>query len=253
MIKEARYAARLRFAGSLPERAGRTQSVEICRLSHKLPLSTDHLAAAVVFAVQARELERRVAKPLVLHSSSEHKAAGMACVLSSVAYLEANINEFVSNAADENVADGIAGTAVAITRLKGVWGTTASNVSILDKYDLVLALCDLPTFTKGTAPYQSAALLIRLRNVLTHFEPSWEPSGGPHEDTNLTRLSRSLRRLFPENSLAEPYQPYFMQRCLGFGSSKWAISTIVAFVTEFRKRLGVGFSPTYLLPYIDQL
>jgi hypothetical protein len=223
------------------------------QISHKLPLSTDHLAAAVVFAVQTREFERGTAKPFVLHLSSEHQAAGIACVLSCVAYLEANINEFFSNAAEESVADGIAGTPTVIARLRSVWGTTASNVSILDKYDLVLALCDLPTFTKGTAPYQSAALLIRLRNTLTHFEPSWEPGGGPHEAEDLAGLSRSLRRLFPENTLAQPYQPFFMQRCLGYGSSKWAIATSISFVTEFMKRLGVGFSPTYLLPSIEQL
>jgi len=111
----------------------------------------------------------------------------------------------------------------------------------------------VPTFEKGQTPYQGAALLMRLRNALTHFEPSWEPSGGPQEDKELAGLSRALRRLFPENALAEPYQPFFMQRCLGYGSSKWAITTSVAFVTEFRKRLGVGFSPTYLLPSIETL
>lgn len=220
---------------------------------HKLPLSTEHLAASVVFATQARELESGRMKPQVLHVRSELTAAALGCVMSSVAYLEANINEFFSHAVDEGHGEGLAKTPVVIERLRTAWQSSAGKTTILDKYDLVLGLADAPTFRKGASPYQGVAKLIRLRNALTHFVPEWQPGGGWSEDSELGALSKSLRRLFPENVLAESYEPFFIGRCLGYGSSKWAVTCSVAFVTEFRGRLGVGFSPTYLLSAINTL
>lgn len=222
-------------------------------VSHKLPLSTDHLAASVVFATQAREFERGRLKPVVLHERSEHVAASIGCILSAVGYLEANINEFFSDAAEEGMSDGVAATPAVLERLRNVWHTTASKTTILDKYDIVLALCDLPTFEKGAAPYQGVAKLIKLRNALTHFVPDWQPGGGPKEDAELDALSKSLRRLFPENALAGWHEPFFPYRCLGYGSSKWAVSQSLAFVSEFMRRLGVGFRPTYILESIQKL
>ena len=222
-------------------------------VSHKLPLSTDHLAAAVVFATQAREFEQGRLKPLVLHERSEHTAAAMGCILSAVGYLEANINEFFSDAADEGMSDGVAASRPTLQRLTSIRSTMASKTTILDKYDIVLALCDLPTFDKGAAPYQGVAKLIKLRNALTHFVPEWQPGGGPQEDAELDALSRSLRGAFPENALAARHEPFFPYRCLGYGSSKWAVTQSIAFVTEFMKRLGVGFRPSYILDSVQSL
>ena len=148
----------------------------LMRALHKLPLSSNHLEAAVVFATQARDFELKRAKPQILNPLSEHRAACMGCVLSAVGYLEANINEFFSDAAEEGVSDGVAATAVNLERLRRMWYSHTPKTNILDKYDLVLTLCDLPFFDKGAAPYQGAALLIRLRNTLTHFVPEWQPT-----------------------------------------------------------------------------
>lgn len=222
-------------------------------VSHKLPLSSDHLAAAVVFATQAREFEQGRLRPLVLHERSEHTAASIGCILSAVGYLEANINEFFSDAAEEGMSDGVAASPAVLQRLRSIRSTMASKTTILDKYDIVLALCDLPTFDKGAAPYQGVAKLIKLRNALTHFVPEWQPGGGPQEGAELDALSRSLRGVFPENDLAARHEPFFPYRCLGYGSSKWAVTQSIAFVTEFMKRLGVGFSPNYILGSVEKL
>ena len=222
-------------------------------VSHKLPLSSDHLAAAVVFATQAREFEQGRLKPLVLHVRSEHTAASIGCILSAVGYLEANINEFFSDAADEGVSDGAAASLAVLQRLRSIRGTTASKTTILDKYDIVLAVCDLPTFDKGAAPYQGVVKLIKLRNALTHFVPEWQPGGGSQEVAELDALSKSLRNAFPENGLAAQHEPYFPYRCLGYGSSKWAVTQSIAFVTDFMKRLGVGFRPGYILESVQTL
>jgi hypothetical protein len=165
--------------------------------------------------------------------------------------LEANINEFFSDAADEGVSDGAAASPAVLQRLRSIRSTTASKTTILDKYDIVLAVCDLPTFDKGAAPYQGVGKLIKLRNALTHFVPEWQPGGGSQEVAELDALSKSLRNAFPENGLAAQHEPYFPYRCLGYGSSKWAVTQSIAFVTEFMKRLGVGFSPGYILESVQ--
>lgn len=173
------------------------------------------------------------------------------CLWSAI--LEANINEFFSDAVDEGMSEGLANNPVVIERLRAVSSSSAAKTTILDKDDLVLGLCDLATFNRGTPPHQGLAKVIRLRNALPHFIPEWQPGGGPNEDGELASLSRSLRRAFPENPLAKAYEPFFPHRCLGYGSSKWAITQSIAFVTEFRTRLGVGFSPTYLFEPIQSL
>lgn len=224
------------------------------KIYHKLPLSRDHLEAAILFGVQAREIEAQRTRPLLFHASSEIQSAAMACVFSSVGYLEATINELFSHAVEENVQPSADGGPQEVARFKQLWKLGVPKSSVLDKYDTALTLCDRDAFQKGTAPYQPVALLIKLRNALTHFVPEWQPGGGwPHEDAELAKLSKSLRTAFPENRLAEEFQPYFPYRCLGYGSSKWAVTSSIAFVTDFRARLGLGFSPTYILPAVNSL
>jgi hypothetical protein len=224
------------------------------KIYHKLPLSSDHLEAAILFAFQARELEAQRVKPLLFEPLSEIQSAAMACTLSTVAYLEATINEFFSDVIDEIARPGVDVDPGATNRFKKLWKLGVPKSSVLDKYDTALALCDRSEFSKGAPPYQPVALLVKLRNALTHFAHEWQPGGGwPHEDAELAKLSKSLRTAFPENRLVEPSQPYFPYRCLGYGSSKWGIISSVAFVTDFRMRLGLGFSPTYILPKVNSL
>lgn len=222
-------------------------------IQHKLPLSLDHLMAAVLSATHAREFERGKREPILFHISAEHTSACISCVFSTVAYLEADINEFFADAAEEGAADGIAKEPVVLSRIRAAWEREHRS-PVLDKYDLALALCDQPMFDRGAAPYQAVALLTRLRNALIHFKPEWQPGGGwPGEDDELSKLSKALRKSFPENAIAEEYQPYFIQRCLGYGSSRWAVTSSIDFVKEFRARLGTGFRPTYILPFVADL
>jgi len=221
-------------------------------IRHKLPLSLDHIVAAVLSATYVREFEYGERAPVLFHSRAEHRSACLSCIFSTVAYLEADINELFANA-EEGHADGLAKDPIVLTRIRAAWELVQRSAT-LDKYDLALALCDQPVFNKGESPYQAVALLVRLRNALIHFKPEWQPGGGfTDEESELSKLSKSLMKSFPENSLAETYQPYFIQRCLGYGSSKWAITSSVAFVKEFRARINAGFSPTYVLPFVDKL
>lgn len=229
-----------------------TLSFNYQMIRHKLPLSVDHLVAAVLSATHARDFESGKREPILFHKKAEHTSASISCIFSTVAYLEADINEFFANL-EEGAADGLAKDPTVLARLRAAW-VLEDRSATLDKYDLALALCDQPMFNKGEALYQAVALLIRLRNALMHFKPEWQPGGGwPDEEKELSKLSKSLMKAFPENGLAEAYQPSFIQRCLGYGSSKWAITSSIAFVKEFSARLGAGFSPTFILPVVAKL
>src|SRR5439155_11260169 len=109
----------------------------------------------------AREFEGGRVQPLVLHVRSEHRGSAIACVLSAVGYLEAGINEFFSNAVDEDHGVGVAAAPAVIERLRTLWHSSSGKTTILDKYDLALGLSDVATFDKGSAPYQGVAKLIR--------------------------------------------------------------------------------------------
>lgn len=124
--------------------------------------------------------------------SQERRACVTGAILTSVAFLEATANELFSDAAD--VVPGIPGaasstlmlgrlnglTADTIQRYRAMWKLSVprrANYQVLNKFEIALALADKEPFDRGSRVYQEAALLIKLRNSLIHYEPSWAPRG----------------------------------------------------------------------------
>ena len=206
-----------------------------------------HLESAVLFALQAKALETGTEEPRLFSRRTEHRAAAVACVFSSVAYLEAEINEFFSDVSD-GIALGYFGfseeVAARISRSWKMGVPRTARYAVLEKYEVALTLCDLPPIPPGEYPHQAVQLLLKLRNALTHFEPEIQPTGGTsYEEEELGKLSRGLRSAFLGNPLAGEHEPFFPYRCLGFGSSSWSVRASFALVKLFRERLDLGYSP----------
>ena len=98
----------------------------------------------------------------------------MNAILSSVAFLETTVNEVFQDAHDNSPSRIAAFTPGAHGVMLGIWALSeedGKHSKTLSKYQLALRLAGQTEFLKGEDPYQSAALLIELRNFLTHYKP----------------------------------------------------------------------------------
>ncbi len=199
--------------------------------------SRQHLEAAVLCARHAHAFE--VAHAGQVTFLSEHRSHVVGAVLFSVACLEAAANEFFADAAEGTLSRLRPLDEKTVARLAELWKAgvpRTARYTVTEKYSIALALADRPPFDRGSDPWQSAVLLTRLRNALTHYEPEWVPAASvgavaPHQ------FERALRGKFAINPLAADSLPFYPDKVLGFGCAAWAIFTTSRFIAEFSERL----------------
>jgi hypothetical protein len=219
-------------------------------------LSIGHLKNTAHFARLTGEIEHHV--EFSWGTFKPHEANAMGAVLSSVAFLEAAVNELYADAAEDSHPSEIMrsigeGYAIKMPKrvrdlLAGLWGTERFRVGArtLEKYDTALRMAGAARFDRGAQPYQDVALLIQLRNALIHFGPQSHHEG----EEEPTRFETKLKGKFPLNPLAapinplgnDPMQPFLPDKCLGYGCAMWALESSVEFTEEFFSRMGLKAS-----------
>jgi hypothetical protein len=201
------------------------------RLRQKSAFAVQHLMAAARFARMCGKVELEHAGEPLGNIHAEEIAFVSAAVLLSVASLESNINEFLSE--DEKLFPQMnpGGRAVLVKLL------LERRRRILEKYQKVLALRGRKPFEEGSEPYQSVDILIKLRNELVHFKPEWHDEQNKHED-----LGKHLRGKFALNPFfSEENAVLFPQRCMSYGCAKWAVESSLKFMKAFSERMGLPF------------
>jgi hypothetical protein len=112
-----------------------------------------HLQAAALFARQSSKLEREHGGSNVVSSEmfSEHRAYVTGAILSAVSFLEAEINEIFADAGDDQ-REHIYQLGDVIFLLRRMWALgvpKTASYSILDKYQIALALSDKQELSTG--------------------------------------------------------------------------------------------------------
>ncbi|MBI2488072.1 MAG: hypothetical protein HYW01_14235 [Deltaproteobacteria bacterium] len=199
--------------------------------------SSYHLWAAEHFYQLAGEIED--AHEGRSRFDIKHRAYVTNTILSSVAFLEAAINEVFQDAFD-NYLIYIGSLSVETRKiLADFWDMTEADnksfVSILDKYQLALRFAGMEPFNKGENPYQDANLVVKIRNTLIHYKP--QLLGGE----NIHQLEAKLKGKFPENKLmsGSAGNPYFPDKALGKGCAEWTVKSVLIFANGFFLRMGV--------------
>jgi hypothetical protein len=127
-------------------------------------------------------------------------------MVSSVAFLEATVNEFFFDVSDFMADHLLPMTRSTRTALKALWAQeTTEKLRILDKYCLAVdTLGRRPD--RGREPWQSARLLIDFRNYLLHYKATWVRLSPRQEDeAKLHKLAKALRgRFLPSTILTDP-------------------------------------------------
>lgn len=226
-------------------------------------LSTNHLFSAYIFAQSASQIEK-VDISTIDTRQLQHRSFVTASIMSSVAFLEACINELYAVCAEhpddshvrghpQDERFGCIGTDT-IQLLGALWQVEnfQRSAKILDKCQIALRLAKQVEFNKGANPYQDAKLVIDLRNLLVHFKPEQrEIAVGAGNRLPLDEFESKYRSKFAANPLAAKYSifgssagpleadyPFFPEKCLGSGCAYWAFRSILTFTNEMFGRLG---------------
>ncbi len=211
-------------------------SVNAPSLAMRSYLSTHQLWAGRHFAKLAEAIEAGAAGRL--RFDIQHRAYAIGAVLAAVAFAEAAVNELFQDIADGNLSYTAPLDQRARTAMGAYWRESRGRGSILEKYQVSLVLAGREPLAPGAEPFQSFALLIKVRNLLVHFRPETASAADVQD------LEKQLRGRFPENALmAEAGNPFFPDKCLGTGCANWAVAAAKAIADETFVRLGV--QPNY--------
>ena len=203
--------------------------------------SLNHLAAASVMARQCNEIEAVAPNAGNWPTSNQtNQACAIGALISSVAFLEATINEVFSDCAEQTSAHGQAFPNAAL--LSSLWSQgvpRTASYSVLEKYKIALTLAGKHEIPSNANPSQNVDALVYTRNSLTHFEPEFVRSTDATEKAKLQTVHARLKGKFELNRLAPKNSIFFPDRALGAGCATWAVGTALAFTDCFFRLAGV--------------
>jgi len=198
-------------------------------MTQRYNFAVQHLLSAARFRTLCGRTEKENSGTAFGPFFEEIQSYATAAVLSSVAALEASINEVYIDAIDE------------IQALPGlsrdqVWDLWphVEDKPILDKYQLTLTLCGREQMDVGTEPLQSVQTLIRIRNALVHFKPEWHNEQREHR-----KLGKQLQGKFALSPFPNSKAPVFPMRCMTQGLADWAICSVSSFASGFAERIDI--------------
>lgn len=225
---------------------------ESMSISQRTYFSICHIQSAAFLARCAGKIEREnadVEKPRAQHSTIliKHRAYVVGSILSATCFLEAQINEFFADANDRRAEQLLGLTASTMATMGTLWRhgiPRTARHGILEKYQLLLALAEVPTFDTGAPPFQDVHLLVLLRNDLVHYEPHWisADTGEDSAQDGRHQIEKMLHSKFPPNPLAGAGNPFYPDKCLGHGCAAWAVASCLALSDEFASRLSIQAS-----------
>lgn len=207
-------------------------------------LSIQHVQSAALLSRHSAQVEKANGENPGPNTITEHAAYVVGCILSSVAFLEAAVNEFFADAADhpnelKQTLDQDTIEMLAITWRSGLF--SRAGLSVLEKFQFALQIGKKEGFDSGRLPYQDVSLLIRLRNSLVHYQPESVTviCQNDPEAVSIQNLERQLKGKFGLNPLVGCGGPFFPQKCLSHGCAEWAVRSSLALSDEFYSKLGL--------------
>lgn len=210
--------------------------------------SHDQAIAATTFARKCGELEADLKTPSdderargltwSTENQQEHRSYVTASILSSVTFLEANINELFASASHPNLEVGGDLPTSERNILIGA-ADMISNNRLLDRFQLALYLLNKKPFDPGTdQSYQDAKVLVSLRNDLVHYKPRFRKLGAGSSES--AKWAKTLaQKHFSLNPFTGSGNPFFPDKCLSYGCAVWVWNAALSFADDFFTRVGV--------------
>lgn len=228
--------------------------------------SIQHLKSAALFCKLSYQLEKMYAEKFSEISPeekmkyiNENNAFVTGTIFTCVSFLEAIINEFYCDAADKSHNDRLHPLSKdAITEIRTHWLNPKLKLErkeMPDKYQKALEYASKEKFDRGKEPYQSVYLLNKLRNELIHYKTesirssSFEPDKKHYFEKRLdNKFEKNLFFKYSGN-------PYFPDKCLGYGCARWALQSVIKFADLFYSKIGIEPPYKHVIEnlYLDDL
>jgi hypothetical protein len=191
-----------------------------------------YLEAAALFVRRARRIERRAAASISERLRCEHRGLVSTAIMQCAAALETESHELCKFGPGSHL--GSNGTDHLARDLLLPLADVIDDQDTLSRFDLILHLLGKGRIDHGAEPYQSASLVVRLRNELVHYKSHW---GAQMTRTKLFLALEGRGHTPPPFTHAS--MNFFPHRCLGADCGAWAVTSTVAYLEQIYSLLGV--------------
>jgi len=213
-----------------------TIGVKSVSITMRTYLSMSYLTSAALLARKAHDIESDKDWQSVDWSVlPEHEAYATGAIMMGAAAVEAFVNELFAECRDAGAQNQLRIAPEKAALVGRIWNDVprVERDPVMDKYDLVLRLLDLPTLERKSEPYQAAVTLFDLRNRLMHYKLVSREAGILPTEQKLDSFEKKLKSYFDDSRLAGPGHPYFPHQTIGHGAAAWSVKTAVAFLDHF--------------------
>ncbi len=218
----------------------------------RLYLSLQHIQSACLFARRSGQIEKEYDGNFSTALLTEYWAYVTASIFAAVSFLEATINELFADAEEKYSENPLDSNTKALMADKWKSISEKRSTTMMDKFDIALAVAGKPIFNPGEKPAQDVVLIVKLRNSLIHYYPEW--MNDEIENSSIIavekKLSKSLRGKFLTNPLMSKHSPFFLHKCLSYGCARWAVESSLAYGDWFYARLGISTPYEHIRQYL---
>ena len=172
-----------------------------------------------------------------LFNFDNHRVYAINAILSSVAYMEAAINQVFQDAADGEEFYLRSLSRDSKATMKKLW-TNKRRLGLLEKYRLALKGARQSLLDRGSPLYERAYLVVQLRNALVHAMPTSYTVGT--KDQYGWVKSLKAKRFARHPLMRNSGNPFFPDKCLAYGCAKWALNSCEKFVGTFYKKMSLN-------------
>ncbi len=191
------------------------------------------LESSAIFVRQAREIESDfTATTIDEPTRCRHRGLVCSTIMQCVAAMETEIDETCVHGPNSHLGGSHINRQA--QQFLAPLAEVIDSQNTLSRFSIILHLLKKPTFDKGRPPFQSAALVVRLRNELIHYKSRW---GTEMESSKLYRALINLRHTPPP--FTDSTMKFFPHRCLSADCAAWALDSVVTFLEAFYSALGV--------------
>ena len=210
--------------------------------------SKSMLKSAKIHSDNAYEIEKskkKMDKNIVgIVEELDYTSNVISSIIMAVAYLEAFINEVFevhsiqlrerytsSSISDLNKEERI--------KISDFWNDRNNKLKTLDKYTSFLSLIDREYISKGENPYQNVSIIIRLRNYFTHYKlEEIKYSAKERKRLEMSKLEYQLKGKFKLNEFLHNSAPFFPDKCISYGCTRWCLENVTDFTNQFAEIIG---------------
>ncbi|MDY0255709.1 hypothetical protein [Gudongella oleilytica] len=215
--------------------------------------SIQHLKSAYLLGIESKKLEELDLTNICGSEKNDLISRNLAFVtgslFASVSFLEATIREVICDIIDTkdrtlNIPTKDRDSVVVDWNKKS--RDSLERLSILNKYQRTLSILNKVTFDSGSEIFIDLINVIEVRNALIHYTPEDYSIHSPFvsEINNQHALTEYLDGKFEHSVFFERTgNPFFPDKCLGYGFSRWTLENSIKFVNEFHNK--IGLKPIY--------